>query len=264
MLSRSILTIAVVVGAWSGCALSAYASPLYAQLFPFTGEVRLLNRSAVPAPFTYYSITSASGALDGSNEVWRSVAEYYDQSGSGLIDPAHEWFKLAAQSTELTEGVFTGPGGSLPATRAVSLGTIWNPLASPFPDLSFDVLDPFGQPIGVTLELAIAGDYTGDGVVDQADYVLWRRDFGSTTSLLADGNLNGVVDTGDFLIWRQNYGSVVPLPPYVAVPGSGSLAALNAVPEPGAAAMAIAGVAFLTLGARRRAHRSLCALLKPF
>ena len=233
MMSRPVLAAAVCY-----CWLVAHIAPacaaqLYAQLFPLTGEIRLLNRDPAPVPFVFYSIASASGALDGSNEVWRSITENYDASGNGLIDPAHDWFILSDDPNELAEAVFTGAGGSFPALRAISLGQIWDPVASPFPDLIFDIRSD-QQSIPVTIELAIDGDYSSNQVVDQADYVIWRRNLGSTTMLLADGNLNGVTDTADYLLWRANFGVTVPLPPYGAGSGSQStrLAAAGAVPEP--------------------------------
>ncbi len=47
------------------------------------------------------------------------------------------------------------------------------------------------------LRVSLAGDYNGDGTVDSADYVLWRKTEGSTTDLRADGNGDGRVDKAD-------------------------------------------------------------------
>jgi hypothetical protein len=69
----------------------------------------------------------------------------------------------------------------------------------------------------------IAGDYNHNGVVDAADYVLWRATLGqSGAALAADGNNNGMIDTGDYDVWKSNFGN-----------HSGSAAGANAaVPEP--------------------------------
>ncbi len=56
--------------------------------------------------------------------------------------------------------------------------------------------------------LAIPGDYDGNGGVDAADYVIWRKSLNQnpTVGTGADGNGNGVVDQADFSLWQQNFG----------------------------------------------------------
>ncbi len=52
----------------------------------------------------------------------------------------------------------------------------------------------------------LAGDYNGNGVVDAADYVMWRNSLNqSGTGLPADGNANGRIDTGDYTVWRSDF-----------------------------------------------------------
>jgi hypothetical protein len=53
---------------------------------------------------------------------------------------------------------------------------------------------------------ALLGDYNVDGVVDTADYLVWRKAKGSTTDLHADGNGDGIVDDADYSVWRVNFG----------------------------------------------------------
>jgi hypothetical protein len=50
----------------------------------------------------------------------------------------------------------------------------------------------------------LPGDYDASGIVDQADYTVWRATFGSTNSLAADGSGNGIVDLADYVVWRKN------------------------------------------------------------
>ena len=91
----------------------------------------------------------------------------------------------------------------------------------------------------------VDGDYTGDGVVDAADYVLWRDEEGQTgTALQADGNHDHVVDINDLNVWRAHFGQTAS--------GSGSGAMQTTVPEPGAVGLVlVAAAGWLTRRVRR-------------
>jgi len=54
----------------------------------------------------------------------------------------------------------------------------------------------------------LQGDYNLDGLVDAADYSVWRDALGSGDNLAADGNHDGVVGPEDYDIWKANFGAV--------------------------------------------------------
>jgi hypothetical protein len=253
MLKRTII-LAITCLAIAGPCL---ADNLTAQLFPLTGEIRLRNPSASAVPFVFYSITSSSGALNSSPLVWKSITDTYDVSGNGFVDPTFNWTKISMVSTQLTEGAFAGPGGSLAAFRSVSLGTIWNPaLYPPSHDLAFSVLHADSSPVTITTQFAIAGDYNGNGIVESNDYTTWRQSFGSTTNLGADGNLNGVVDAADYTVWRKNLGLSIAVVGSQAE-GSGGLQIGGIVPEPHAVAVLVVAAMATALIRRERARRAV-------
>jgi hypothetical protein len=254
-MSKRLFLAGFIVFALGSCAV---ADTLDAVVFPLTGEVQFRNPNGTAVPFVYYSITSTTnhvGALNPTLPQWHSITDFYDLSGNGFIDATHEWSKLSSTSTELTEGVFSPPGtgGSLIGLRSITLGPIWNPGVVPYTDLAFSILQDSG-PVTVNVQTAVAGDYNHNGTVDQADYTIWRQNFGSTTLLDADGNLNGVVDAADYAIWRKNFGKSWP-GAGSSVGGGQSLGLFNSsVPEPTSGALIwLAGSAFLLRVRRRRA-----------
>ena len=76
------------------------------------------------------------------------------------------------------------------------------------------------------------GDYSHDGVVDAADYSVWRDLLGSTTHLAADGNGNGIIDAGDYTVWASHFGPTA---------GSGSITK-GSVPEPATLVLLLVGM----------------------
>jgi Spherulation-specific family 4 len=74
---------------------------------------------------------------------------------------------------------------------------------------------------------AINADYNGNGVVDAADYAIWRKSIGQTgVSLAADGNIDNFIDDGDYDVWRAHFGET-------AVTGSRETTTFHgAIPEP--------------------------------
>jgi len=57
----------------------------------------------------------------------------------------------------------------------------------------------------------LPGDYSGDGTVSGADYVIWADSFGNTglpgQDMRADGNGDGLVSGADYVIWAGNFGA---------------------------------------------------------
>ncbi len=93
--------------------------------------------------------------------------------------------------------------------------------------------------------VSVPGDYNHNGVVDAADYVLWRDTLNQSVpaGTGADGDGDGVVTQADYNFWRARFGNTS---------GSGSLASAN-VPEPASLVACCVACGMITLASRRRA-----------
>jgi hypothetical protein len=141
-------------------------------------------------------------------------------------------------------------GGTLSGTGTLSTlsqgGLVYETLTVPT-NTSFDImadatttihLTLTGQLFGKFLIPASDGDYNNNGIVDAADYVVWRNTNGQMgVGLAADGNGDNQVTTADFNVWRSKFGQ-----PGIGS-GSGELALSSAVPECSSLAMLIAAIA---------------------
>jgi hypothetical protein len=60
--------------------------------------------------------------------------------------------------------------------------------------------------------VTLPGDYNLSGVVDAADYTMWRDTLGSTTDLRANGDKTGAsagkIDQADFDVWKGHFGQL--------------------------------------------------------
>lgn len=92
-------------------------------------------------------------------------------------------------------------------------------------------------------DLTLPGDYNDDGLVDAADYTVWRDTLGDEVNLRADGNNDGLVDPEDLDIWKSNYGRAS---------SQGSMALRTVVPEPSACVVAALAIVLIVPGSISR------------
>ncbi|MEO0531239.1 MAG: dockerin type I domain-containing protein, partial [Planctomycetota bacterium] len=133
-----------------------------------------------------------------------------------------------------------------------------------FPGVVGSLMDELGGGLGHTGDAStegqyvlritgVEGDYNYDGVVDTADYTLWRDREGqeyTVQSLAADGNGDGQVDQQDYDIWKANFGRVATFA--ASAPTQLPAAFALAVPEPCSAACVVTVSLLLRLSGRWR------------
>ena len=99
------------------------------------------------------------------------------------------------------------------------------------------VFEPALAPMG------LAGDYNDDGKVDAADYVVWRKNEGTTNPLPNDNDIGGTIGADHYNLWRAHFGEM-----------SGSGLTLRAIPEPSSALLLSLATVFIC-NLRRRGLR---------
>jgi hypothetical protein len=142
-----------------------------------------------------------------------------DVNGQGVIDP-----KLSPLAYHGGQQFLDGSRLSthllLPGSPAIDAG---NPTAAPGIG-GVPMYDQRGAPFarvvdgdgmgGARIDMGalerqpnpLPGDYNFSGAVDAADFVVWRKNVGSTTNLKADGDGDGDIDQDDYNVWRTNIG----------------------------------------------------------
>jgi hypothetical protein len=154
--------------------------------------------------------------VDGAVTVEGTLAVSLADLGGGQFTPNVGNSFTLLTATEDLGGVFD--------TYVLPSGFVWNVL--------------YGED-SITLNaigIGISGDFNLNGVVDAADYVVWRSGLGTT------------YQQADYKIWKANYGKT---PGDLGV----STGLLGAVPEPASCWMLVAGTLHWGMAALRRAAR---------
>jgi len=222
------------------------------------GGVSMTNNASVAVDIDFYRISSDASALDVDG--WISLDDQnYDavdgpDPGTVAGDSDGEGWDEAGGSdaTQLVELFLAEAGSSIGPGQTLDLGAAYD--TSVFGDADGDLAFEFGIVGGLRITGGVTfvgeaggvpGDYNDDGVVDAADYAVWRDNLGKDVSLPNDPT-PGAVTAADYDTWVSNYGQT----------SGAAQAAGSPAPEP--SAWLLSALAAIAIGARRRVEPGAC------
>ena len=174
----------------------------------------LLNNILLNENPSHGAIDISSSSLSGLTSDYNAVTSRFTTDGGSTAKTLAQWqaatgqdaHSLVSTAAALVVNPANGNYHLSSTSPAINKGTT---LDAPATDIE---LKP--RPIGAAVDIGayefgvapLTGDYNGNGIVDAADYAIWRDTLGSTTNLVADGNGNHVIDAGDYDAWKANFG----------------------------------------------------------
>ncbi len=185
-----------------------------------------LAPGASPGTLTLRNLTLASGS-QLNFELGDAARDHIVLTNSGIVSLggtlqvslAGAFTPTLGQSYQLFEGSIGSISGAFQSIVAPTInGLTFNLMQNASSAMLVAVTAPF-----------LAGDYSGNGRVDAADYTLYRDALGTNTTLFND-TTPGSVTAADYTVWRTNFGQSL------------SAAAASAVPEPAAILLALLGL----------------------
>jgi len=220
------------------------------QIDTVTGAGTIRNLTGSPVDIDFYEITSDpsdSLSLAGWNSIEDNGQNGLPQ-GDGSGNGWEELGDLGGLGDDRLGEFYLQGSSVLAADDSIALGNIFNTATGVQDDVSFSYNNVATSTLQGIVEfvtgVGVDGDYNNNGIVDAADYAVWREALGVATSLPNEGGISpGVVDTADYNFWKSRFG---------ATSGAGNLAS-PAVPEPSAMVLMFAmfgGLALLTTSRR--------------
>jgi hypothetical protein len=179
-----------------------------------TGQITLRNVSTEAVTFDYYQLTSPSNSLNVTG--WNSLSDQNFQAVGA--EPGQSWDEAGGSDSDALGEAFLQSHSTLNSGASVNIGSAYNGLVNG-EDLTLTFRLPSGLKLNGVVEyvgtppVGLSGDYNGNGRVDAADYVVWRKNPAGS-----GGNPAG------YNTWRANFGR--------SEPGSGAALGASNVPEP--------------------------------
>jgi hypothetical protein len=201
------------------------------------GTAIIENESPFNQIITGYMIEASGATLNTNVASFNGVR---NEAGGGS-------FQAIAAPTGFSLGELdpTNTGIALAAGQSYSLGTIGGALDT----LAFSFLlkgNAEASRVGFVKYLtsvSAQGDFNNDGVVNAADYTVWRDNLGAANETAINGNGDGGgIGPNDYQVWKTNFGNTYG-------PGSGALTVAS-VPEPTGLILFVAAFAMLCAGPR--------------
>lgn len=196
---------------------------------PATGLARI-DGADTALSIDYYEIRSSGSQLNVGD--WLSLQ---DQGFDGnAADDGFGWEEAGGSSAAaVAEAFLEGPNGSdasvAPSVPYAFLGALFDGGSTVTDDLSFfyqvdDALVQGNVIAGmVVAPTGVDGDYNDDGIVDSADFTVWRDNLGASVTLPNDVT-PGTVTIDDYLVWASRFGQSAPPQPLQTTPEPSTLA----------------------------------------
>ncbi len=213
-----------------------HADELSRAIFQITGKSTDINGGA-PGSILFHVYALSNDAWSESTITWNNAPNLadLDPQVTGVGTTAFPVGQLTFDNTQAEWGIdltdFLRQHPQLVDDGALTLALVREQRFTGDVDPTFSYVELQMKESGIAPKLTlfldnrVPGDFDSNGVVDAADYVMWRKSVGQIgTGLAADANRDGSVTTADYNIWRSHIGQT-------GNPGSGAVVG-SAVPEP--------------------------------
>ena len=198
-----------------------------------------VNQGGVYAPGNSAGVSTAAAVHFANTPIVGGPTLMIELAGTAAgtaYDQLHVTGPLALGGTlavSIIEGFTPAAGSSFDILDWGSLSGTFSTIALPtLSGLAWNTSQLYTTGVLSVLAAGLAGDYNQNGVVDAADYVVWRNGLGTTYT------------QNDYTVWRANFGRTA---------GAGSVVGA-AVPEPDS--LALAGVLLSSVIMARRGAKA--------